>query len=126
MNKTFNVTNINTSFWLIDGIINPTINLIKGLTYKFNINAPGHPFWIKITATTGTIYNYDLGIQNNGIEIGELTFVIPLNSPETSTSSNIASLANPKSVIFNFNSSLVFFISRLLVFKSMVRSELCI
>ena len=36
----FNVTTMNTQ-WLINGFINPTINLTKSLTYQFNINTPG-------------------------------------------------------------------------------------
>ena len=76
----FNITTQNT-MWFIDNNYNPTIDLIKGHTYKFNINAYGHPFWIKISPVIGTIYSYNSGIQNNGIEYGQIIFNVPLNCP---------------------------------------------
>ena len=53
-----------------DGFIsstdNPPLYLTRGKTYKFSVNASGHPFWIKTSATTGTGNQYNDGVTNNG------------------------------------------------------------
>jgi len=80
-NQTFQVSNNSLSSWRIDGATNPTLNLIRGQTYTFNINASGHPFWIKTVNSTGTANAYSNGVTGNGTEVGTLTFVVPLNAP---------------------------------------------
>jgi hypothetical protein len=42
--RTYNVTNSGASAYVIDGAGNPTIQLLRGFTYEFNVDAPGHPF----------------------------------------------------------------------------------
>jgi hypothetical protein len=42
--RTYNVTNSGASAYLIDGASNPTIQLLRGFTYEFNVDAAGHPF----------------------------------------------------------------------------------
>jgi hypothetical protein len=63
---------------------NPTVNVIRGLTYVFNIDALGHPFWIQ---TTGGGYNatnvYDTGTTNLGTDSGSITWTVPFNAPST-------------------------------------------
>lgn len=51
------------------------INVTAGDTLIFDITAPGHPFWIRTTQTTGQID--DLGIPNNGTQLGVITWTIP-------------------------------------------------
>lgn len=82
-NTVFSVTNSGASSYLIDGVSNATITLVRGLTYTFNLNATGHPFWIKTAATTGTGDAYNTGVTNNGTAAGVITFVVPLNAPDT-------------------------------------------
>jgi hypothetical protein len=79
----FSVTNSGSGSYVISGSNNPTLNLIRGTTYTFNINTPGHPFWIKTTQTTGQTNAYNTGITNNGAENGSLTFVVANNAPDT-------------------------------------------
>jgi plastocyanin len=55
--------------------------LTRGQSYIFNISAPGHPFWIKTTQTTGSSDSYNSGIANNGTSNGQLTFTVPLDAP---------------------------------------------
>lgn len=62
---TFSVTNSGAGAYIIDGNSNPTLTLVRGNTYYFEVSAPGHPFWIKTTQTTGTSNAY-----NNGMAIG--------------------------------------------------------
>ena len=44
---------------------NDTVNINVGDTITFNVNASGHPFWIKTSAITGTGYAVS-GVINNG------------------------------------------------------------
>jgi hypothetical protein len=69
------------SAYTINSASNPTINLIRGFTYYFNINASGHPFWIKTAQVTGTGSAYSSGVTNNGTQSGTITFTVPLDAP---------------------------------------------
>ena len=62
---------------------NPTINLIRGFTYRFNVNASGHPFWIKTALGTGTENQYNIGITNNGTTSGIIQFTVATDAPST-------------------------------------------
>ena len=66
----------------------PTLYLIRGQTYKFDNQTGGHPFRIQSTvaqAGGGTAYNS--GVTNNdatgGTATNVLTFVVPMNAPDT-------------------------------------------
>ena len=80
---TFNVTNDGSSNYIINGQTDPTLNLTEGQTYTFNINAIGHPFWIKTVSSTGTGNAYSSGVTNNGTDNGTITFVVPYDAPST-------------------------------------------
>lgn len=82
-NRAYVVVNNGSSNYTIDATANPTLNLLKGFTYTFNINAPGHPFWIKTAQTTGTGNAYPFGITNNGTDVGVMIFAVPFNAPST-------------------------------------------
>lgn len=59
---------------------NPEIYLVRGQQYKFSVNVSGHPF--RIQTQTGTSGNeYGTGVNNNGIQIGDITFDVPMNAP---------------------------------------------
>jgi len=59
----------------------PAIYLTRGKNYRFNVNATGYPFYIKTTQTTGTTNQYNNGVQNNGAQVGIITFKVPFNAP---------------------------------------------
>ena len=61
---------------------NPVITLHRGATYRFEINAPGHPFYIKTARTTGSDDTFNTGVQNNGAEQGTIIFTVPLDAPD--------------------------------------------
>jgi hypothetical protein len=61
--------------------LNPAITLYRGFTYKFNISASGHPFII--SAGTSGIVPYTVGVTNNGITSGVITFKVPQDAPST-------------------------------------------
>lgn len=85
----FNVVNSGASAYLFDNAadynsgsnVNPAITLYRGFTYKFNVNAGGHPFVIA-TGTTGTT-PYTVGVTNNGDDVGVITFKVPQDAPST-------------------------------------------
>ena len=81
----FTVTNKETGAYVFtpNGYTeNPTLVLYRGATYKFNINAPGHPFNIKTALTTGIGDRYSSGVENNGDDNGTVTFTVPVNAPD--------------------------------------------
>ena len=82
--RTYTVTNSGASAYVIDGANNPTLNLLRGFTYQFDVNASGHPFWIQTVPapySSGNVYNN--GVTNNGAQVGEITFAVPFDAPNT-------------------------------------------
>ena len=63
----------------------PTLYLIRGQSYVFKNRSGGHPFRIQSTgpqAGGGTAYNS--GVTNNDAgNNSDLTFVVPMNAPDT-------------------------------------------
>jgi len=78
----FSVGNIGSSAYTINGIANSTLNLVRGGSYQFNINSPGHPFYIKTANVTGTGSQYNNGVSGNGTSNGTIIFNVPLNAPD--------------------------------------------
>jgi len=81
----FTVTNKDTGSYVFtpNGYTeNPVLILYRGATYKFNINAPGHPFNIKTELSTGIGGRYSTGVENNGEDNGTVTFTVPLDAPD--------------------------------------------
>ena len=58
----------------------PVLYLRRGETYIFDVNASGHPFEIRLS-NGGAAYN--TGITNNAVQIGQLTFTVPMSAPST-------------------------------------------
>ena len=84
----YNVTNSGMTAYTFTGngltnATNPSLTLTKGVTYTFNINASGHPFWIKFVQGTGNSNAYSSGISGNGTDSGTLTFTVPSDAPAT-------------------------------------------
>tara|TARA_Y100001970_G_C14253641_1_gene873543 strand:- start:2767 stop:5661 length:2895 start_codon:yes stop_codon:yes gene_type:complete len=49
----------------------------EGDTINFNVNAVGHPFWIKTVQGIGTSNGVTNGVTSNGTESGTVTWAIP-------------------------------------------------
>lgn len=89
LEKTYVVTSdISNSAYNISGFFstpNPDIILARGGTYEFAVNQPGRKFWIqcapglsgKQTVLSNLSSREILGVTNNGIETGTVTFVVP-------------------------------------------------
>ncbi len=74
----------NTYVFYPNGLIqNPSIQLYRGQTYRFEINSPGNPFSIKTKRIDGETYRYDIPeITGNAVEVGVIEFFVPMNSPD--------------------------------------------
>lgn len=70
------------SAYIINGENNPDLTLVRGFTYTFNLNASGHPFYIKTVQGAGTGNAYSDGVTGNGTQIGTVTFTVPTNAPD--------------------------------------------
>jgi hypothetical protein len=81
--NTFTVGNSGASAYVINGANNPTLTLYRGRSYIFNINAVGHPFWIKTVAGTTAANAYSNGVTGNGVAVGTITFAVPTDAPNT-------------------------------------------
>ncbi len=80
----FVITNQGSGAYLIDGVANDTITLVRGQTYLLEINAPGHPFWIQTVPapySAGDVYND--GITNNGTDAGVIEWTVAQSAPST-------------------------------------------
>jgi hypothetical protein len=78
---TFTVTPNATSAYRVNNVNNATLTLERGTTYTFNVNASGHPFYIKTARVTGTGSQYTKGVTGNGVTVGTLTFAVPMDAP---------------------------------------------
>ena len=79
----FSVTNSGASAYTFSGAVtgnNPTLNLQKGKTYRFDVNASGHPFQIRVS-NGGSAYTN--GVENNGTQSGSVYFTVPFDAPDT-------------------------------------------
>jgi hypothetical protein len=80
---TLNVTNSDSTAYMIDGVANPDLTLCRGSTYTFAVASPGHPFYIKTVQGAGTGNAYDSGVTGNGTDSGMVVFVVPADAPST-------------------------------------------
>ena len=62
---------------------NESITVTQGDTLIFDINASGHPFWIKTVRGTGTGNAVTTGITNNGDDVGTITWDTTSITPGT-------------------------------------------
>lgn len=75
------VTNSAASAYVINGVSNPTLRLMRGRTYTWTINAVGHPFYIKDALVSGPGNQYSTGVSGQGTQSGTVTFTVPANAP---------------------------------------------
>lgn len=69
---------------------NPTVQLLKGTSYRFQVNQPGVPFWIQIepgvtgsnSAAAEKVNRNIYGVKNNGIDVGVIEFSVPTSDAQ--------------------------------------------
>ena len=59
---------------------NPTLTLQRGKTYRFDVNASGHPFAIQVS-NGGSAYTN--GVENANAQVGAVYFTVPDGAPDT-------------------------------------------
>lgn len=84
----YTVTNQGASAYVFNGegltdASNPDFTFKRGETYEFQVNTPGHPFFIKSAQTTGTDNTFDEGVTDNGASSGSIIFTVPNDAPDT-------------------------------------------
>jgi hypothetical protein len=79
----YEVGNTSNTSYRLNGYADPAITVVRGQTYTFEVNASGHPFWIKTAATTGTGDAYNTGVTNNGDDVGTITWTVDIDAPNT-------------------------------------------
>ena len=60
---------------------NPTIYLNRAQKYEFHVSSAGFPFYIKSTPNADLNNIYNDGVEQNGSEVGIVTFKVPMNAP---------------------------------------------
>jgi hypothetical protein len=82
---TFSIVNNGSSAYTFSGdgfsssSDNPTLYLTRGHTYKFSVNASGHPFEIR-TSNGGSAYS--TGVTNNAAQTGDIIFTPDMSAPK--------------------------------------------
>ncbi len=78
----YNVTNSGASDYLINEVADPTLTVFRGTTYIFEVNAPGHPFWLQTTpGAYDSLNTYSTGVTNGGTAEGRITWQVALDTP---------------------------------------------
>ena len=79
----FGVTNSGASAYTFSGAAtgnNPTITLQRGKTYRFDVNASGHPFAIRVSSGGSAYTN---GVENANAQVGAVYFTVPDDAPNS-------------------------------------------
>ena len=77
------VTASSLSAYTVNGQLNPSFTLMRGVTYVFQVNASIHPFYIKTVFTNGLgVDAYTSGVTGSGTTGGNLIFTVPMNAPD--------------------------------------------
>ena len=87
-NKIYTVSNNGSTAYIFNGegltnASNQNFTFKRGGTYTFNVNTPGHPFYINSVQGTGTANAYNTGVTGNGAVNGTVKIVVPANAPNT-------------------------------------------
>jgi hypothetical protein len=76
------VTNSGAGGYLINGVLNGTIDFIKGKRYRIFVNATNHPFWIQTVPGGYSLANvYSSGVTNAGADNGSIIVELPQDAP---------------------------------------------
>lgn len=85
---TFNIIVVDTGVqnrYFINGIEAPTLELERGLSYQFEFNTVGHPFWIQYTDNGNqysSIDSYTQGMTGTAMETGTMIWTVEEDTPD--------------------------------------------
>ena len=83
---TYTVVNVGSTEYSINGVLDPTLYVIRGNRYVFNISASGHPFRIQTSINTNGYIagnQYTNGVTNPGTAVGAIIWEVPFDAPST-------------------------------------------
>ena len=70
--------------YLYDGQLNPIFEAQRGVTYAFNIQAPGYPLFLRLSTDIADTSNiYTNGVSEIGKDVGVVIWHVGLNTPDT-------------------------------------------
>jgi hypothetical protein len=76
------VTSSGTGSYIVNGVLNGGINLVRGKKYRIIVNAVGYPFSIQTVEGAYSAANvYTTGIINSGTENGSIVIELPQDAP---------------------------------------------
>ena len=82
----FAVTNNGSGSYSVGGVASATLTLSRGVTYTFNVNASGHPFYIQTTGNgyvANNVFSTGVTLVSGSRDVGTITFQVPQNAPDT-------------------------------------------
>ena len=82
--KTYTVTNLAASHYVIGGEYDPNLYFTRGRTYILNMNASGHPLHIQTVSgqyDSSNLYTSGVTVTGNR-ETGTITFSVPSDAPD--------------------------------------------
>ena len=85
---TFNIIVVDTGVqnrYFINGIEAPTLEVERGLSYQFEFNTVGHPFWIQYTDNANqysSIDSYSQGMTGTAMETGTMVWTVEEDTPD--------------------------------------------
>ena len=69
--------------YFYDGQLNPTFEAQRGITYAFNIQAPGYPLFLRSSTDIGDLSNiYTNGVSESGKDVGVVVWHVGLDTPD--------------------------------------------
>ena len=75
---TVSVVDNSITTFVVDGVHNGSMNLVKGRTYTINVATSGRAFWLQTTPAPYNAANVvTTGITNNGTGSGAITYTVP-------------------------------------------------
>ena len=95
-----------------ENTLNPTLYLLRGKKYHFDVNTPGFPFYLKRDEVADTNNQYLDGVEGNGAQVGIVTFKVPYSAPaqlfyQASNTANMGGLINVVGVDTGYNDNLL-------------------
>ena len=107
--KTIGASN---TIFLIDGAERPNLSLVRGFTYKFEVNTnENYPFYLSQNPQNSSTYagEYLSGVTGSRVSDGNLTFTVPATAPDLLYyhSPNAGSVGSPITILSNSDSEIL-------------------
>lgn len=68
--------------YVVNGVHGRTLRLMACKTYTFNVNAPGHPFYLTTSSVGDHNGHESINVSETPVEVGSFTFTVPKDLPQ--------------------------------------------